>query len=135
MAVIFELVVNFGTDNEAAGAAAELARQVGHVDVRGVPAPFGEPFVRKLTAPSPAYIEFAVHPRGIGYGGPRPKPDLDPRSLSDDEITRVGDALYDLLRGFSGYRAAIVGWDPESLVDLEDLEADWGNGDPPGYNG
>ena len=40
-----------------------------------------------------------------------------------------------LLRSFSGYRAAIVGWDPESLVDLNDLEADWRNGDPPAYDG
>jgi hypothetical protein len=134
MAVLFELVVNFGTDKEAAGTAAELVRGAGHVDVRGVQAPLGDPYVTELTRPS-AYIEFSVHPRGIGYGGPGPRPDLDPHSLTADEITRIGHALYDLLRGFSGYRAAIVGWDPESLVDLEDLETDWRTGDPPGYNG
>lgn len=55
--------------------------------------------------------------------------------MTSEEITQVGYALYDLLGGFSGYRAAVVGWDPESLVDVEDLEADWRNGDPPGYNG
>lgn len=134
MAVIFELVVNFGADEEAAGAAAERVRRAGHVGVRGVPVPLGEPYVTKLTRPS-AYIEFSVHPHGIGYGGPGPKPDLDPRSLTSDEITRIGHRLYDLLRNFSGYRAAIVGWDPESLVDVDDLEADWRAGDPPGYNG
>ena len=134
IAVICELVVNFGTDKEAAGAAAGLVRRAGHVDVRGVQAPLGDPYVTELTRPS-AYIEFSVHPRGIGYGGPGPRPDLDPHSLTADEITRIGHALYELLRGFSGYRAAIVGWDPESLVDLEDLETDWRTGDPPGYNG
>lgn len=134
MAIVFELVVNFGTDKEAARAAAELVRRAGHIDVRGVPVPLGEPIVCGLTPP-PAYIEFSVHPRGIGYGGPGPKPDLDPRSLTSDEITRIGHALYDLLRGFSGYRAAVVGWDPESQVDLGDLEADWRNGDPPRYDG
>lgn len=134
MAVVFELVVNFGTDEQAIRAAAELVRRAGHIDVRGVPVPLGEPYVR-LLAPPPAYIEFTVHPRGIGFGGPGPKPDLDPRSLTNHEITRIGHALYDLLRGFSGYRAAIVGWDPESLVDLEDLEADCRNGDPPPYDG
>ena len=36
MAVIFELVVNFATDKEAAGAAAGFVRRAGHVDVRGV---------------------------------------------------------------------------------------------------
>jgi hypothetical protein len=40
-----------------------------------------------------------------------------------------------LLQGFSGYRAAIVGWDRESLIDLPDLETDWRNGEAPGYNG
>jgi hypothetical protein len=133
MAVLFELVVNFGTGKEAAGAAAELVRRTARIVVRGVPVPLGEPFISELT--SPGYIEFTVHPRGIGYGGPAPKPDLDPRTLTSDEITRIGHALYGLLRGFSGYRAAIVGWDPESLVDLQDLDADWRNGDPPDYNG
>ena len=70
MAILFELAVNSGTDNEAARAAAELVRRVDHVDVHGVPVPFGEPFVRELTGLSPAYIEFAVHPRGIGFGSP-----------------------------------------------------------------
>lgn len=134
MAVLFELVVNFGTDQQAAGAAAELVRRADHIDVRGVPVSLGEPYVRTLAAP-PGYIEFTVHPRGIGSGGPGPMPDLDPRSLTGDEVTRIGHALYDLLRGFSGYRAAVVGWDPESLVDLEDLESDYRNGDPPGYDG
>jgi hypothetical protein len=134
MAIVFELVVNFGTDKQAAEAAAELVRRADHIDVRGVPVPLGEPFVYELTPP-PAYIEFSVHPRGIGYCGPGPKPDFDPRSLTSDEITRIGHTLYDLLRGFSGYRAAVVGWDPESQVDLEDFEADWRNGDPPRYDG
>lgn len=134
MAIIFELVVNFGTNEEAVAAAAELVRQAGHVDVRGVPVPFGDPYITKLTRP-PAYIELSVHMRGIGYGGPGPKPGLDPRSLTSDEITRTGRALYELLRSFSGYRAAVVGWNSESLVDVEDLEADWRSGDPPNYDG
>ena len=132
MAVLFELVVNFGTDTEAAGAAAELVDRAGHIDVRGVHVPLLGPFVTGLGSPN--YVEFTVHPSGIGWGT-RVKLAFDPRSLTSDEITRIGHSLYDLLRAFSGYRAAIVGWDPESLVDLEDLETDWRNGDPPSYNG
>jgi len=134
VAVVFELVVNFGGNEQAAEAAAALVRRVNHVEVRGVPLPLGDPFVTRLRSPD-TYIEFSVHPRGLGYGGPGPIPDLDPRSLTDEEITQVGRALYDLLQGCSGYRAAIVGWDPESLVDLQDLKTDWRNGDAPGYNG
>ena len=73
--------------------------------------------------------------RAASGPGPHLKPGFDPRSLTSDEITGIGHSLYDLLRAFSGYRAAIVGWNPESLVDLEDLETDWRNGDPPSYNG
>jgi hypothetical protein len=73
--------------------------------------------------------------RAVSVGGPHLKPAFDPRSLTSDEITRIGHSLYDLLRSFSGYQAAIVGWNPESLVDLKDLETDWRNGDPPSYNG
>jgi hypothetical protein len=61
--------------------------------------------------------------------------DVTDTRLVEDECAAGEATLYDLLRGFSGYRAAIVGWDPESLVDLQDLEADWRNGDPPGYDG
>ncbi len=70
MAVLFELVVNFGTGQDAAGTAAELVRRAGHIDVRGVPVPLGEPFISELK--SPAYIEFSVHPRDgdpPGYDG------------------------------------------------------------------
>lgn len=134
VAVIFELVVNFGGDEQATEAAAALVRRVDHIEVRGVSLPLGDPFITRMHSPT-AYVEFSVHPRGLGYGGPGPTPGLDPRSLTDEEITHAGRALYDLLQGFSGYRAAIVGWNPESLVDLHDLETDWRNGDAPAYNG
>jgi hypothetical protein len=58
MAVLFELVVNFGTGQAAAGTAAELVRRAGHIDVRGVPVSLGEPLISELT--SPVYIEFTV---------------------------------------------------------------------------
>lgn len=134
VAVIFELVVNFGADEQAAEAAAALVRRVDHVEVRGVSLPLGDPFITRVQPPN-TYIEFSVHPRGLGYGGPGPISDLDPQSLTDEEITQVGRALYDLLQVFSGYRAAIVGWDPESLVDVQDLQTDWRNGDVPEYDG
>ena len=134
MAILFELVVNFGGNEDAAQAATALVRRVDHVEVRGLSVPLGDPVITRLPSPN-RYIEFSVVVPGLGYSGPGPKPDLDPRSLTSAEITQVGHALYDLLHGFSGYRAASVGWNPESLVDLQDLETDWCNGDPPGYNG
>jgi hypothetical protein len=134
MAILFELVVNFGADTKGTEDAAEAVRSVGHIDMRGVPLPLGGPVITWLRSPD-VYTEFSVYVRGTGYRAPGPVPDLDPRSLTSEEITQVGHALYNLLGGLSGCRAAIVGWNPESLVDLADLETDWRNGDPPSYGG
>ena len=134
MAIVFELVVNFGVNEQAAQSAIEEVRRLDHVKVRGVSLPLGGPFVSRPGSPNP-YTELSVFVRGMGVGAPAPNPDIDPRSLTSEEITHVGYVLYGLLGTFTGYRAAAVGWDPESLVDIDDLETDWQNGDQPTYRG
>ncbi len=134
VAIVFELVVNFGANEQGAGAATEEFRRFGHIEVRGASLPLSGPFVNRLGSTTP-YIEFSVFVCGIGVGTQGPRPDIDARTLTSEEITHVGLALYELLGGFSGYRAAAVGWDPESLVDVEDLETDWQKGDPPECDG
>jgi hypothetical protein len=127
VAIIFELVVNFLRDEEAVAAATdELARHP-TVEVRGAQLPVTPPSVTRFRSMDDQlrYIEFSVNPRGLGYGGPGPSPPFKARDLGDDEMTRVGEQLYDLLRRFQGYGAAIVGWDPEPLVDVDDLESDY----------
>jgi hypothetical protein len=127
MAVVFELVVNFGQDELAVSAAEEELERFPPVEVRGMPLPLTPPFVTRFAAAGGGirYIEFAVHPRGIGYGGPGPIAPFHTRDLNDDEISRTGERLYDLLRRFRGYDVALVGWDPESLVDVRELEVDY----------
>ena len=135
MAVVFELVIAFDLDaDDAVEAAAARVQSVGGVAVRGTHLPFRAPLVSRLTATAHPYIEFSVYPAGIGWGAPGPAP-VDIRSLTDDDIAQVGHDLYGVLRGLRGYRAAAVGWDPESIVDVDDLEADCRAGDPPVYDG
>ena len=88
------------------------------------------PFVTRFSAAEGGirYIEFTVHPRGIGCGGPGPRAPFHTRELSDDEISTIGATLYALLRRFRGYDVAFVGWDPEPLVDVRELEADYVEG-------
>lgn len=125
VAIVFELVVNFGLNDEAVvRARAELDR-TSVISLRGVHLALTPPFVRRLSAGGVEYIEYSVHPRGLGYGGPGPKPSFEPSSVTDDELTDVGRQLYALLKRFDGYQAAMVGWDPEGFVDLSELEADW----------
>jgi hypothetical protein len=52
-----------------------------------MPLPLGGPAITRLGSPD-AYIEFAVHVRGIGHGALGTEPDLDPRSWTRQEITQ-----------------------------------------------
>jgi hypothetical protein len=45
--------------------------------------------------------------------------------LTAAELTELGAGLYQLLRQLTDYRVAQVGWDPERLVDLTELEQEW----------
>ncbi|MEU6352721.1 hypothetical protein ABZ896_25910 [Streptomyces sp. NPDC047072] len=60
---------------------------------------------------------------------PAPPPPADgslPRfELTAAEHTELGHQLYELLAQFDGYVAAMVGWDPESFVDLAELRSEW----------
>jgi hypothetical protein len=126
VAVVFELVVNFGRDEEAVAAATEELDRHPAIELRDTPLPVSPPFVTRFQhGEQLQYIEFSVHPRGLSYGGPGPSPPFRARDLTDDEVTSVGERLYELLRCFQGYNAAMVGWDPEYKVDLSELEIDW----------
>jgi hypothetical protein len=74
---------------------------------------------------SPRHIEFAVSPRGLGYGGPTGPQEFDVRTISSEELTSAGEQLYTVLRSMDGYLAAYVGWDPEETVDLDELRGGW----------
>ena len=126
VAVLFELVVNFGTNLSAVERARAVVAGQGVLRLRGFEVPLGEPYVSGFDErgrhvfshcrDAVEYVEFSVYPRGIGYGGPGPRLPFDVRTLTDEELIEVGRQLYDLLRGFDGYQAAMVGWNPEPLV-------------------
>jgi len=134
MAIVFELVVNFGANDTAMSNASNVLREIHSVEVRGEKVLLSGPYVTRLSGPN-GYIEFSVVVPGLGVSGPGPGPSFDPQTVTADELKCVGDELYGMLRRFRGYRAAAVGWDPECLVDIQDLDADWHNGDPPAYHG
>lgn len=123
MGIFFELVVNFGLAEEAVASATDVLERHPTVEVRGVQLPITPPSV---TQPDiSGYIEFSVYPRGIGVASPGPYPPFKAQDLGDDEVGAIGDQLYDRLRQFHGYEAAVVGWDPENLVDPGELEVEW----------
>ena len=129
----FELVVNFGRDEDALQAATDELERRPTVQVRDLHVPLSTPSLTRVRSDDQLiYIEFAVWPIGISshlYFGPGRDPDEVPpiraRDLTDDELTSVGEQLYDLLKRFNGYEVATVGWDPEVLVEVGFLESDY----------
>ncbi|MFE2584578.1 hypothetical protein [Streptomyces sp. NPDC059378] len=120
MAVCFELVVDFGDDAEAARAAAF-----------GAPWPytlragaFRIPLHRPMLSISGTNTQLSVLPVAVGHGvaadGSLPR-----FNLTESELMELGRGLYGLLERFEGYVAAMVGWDPEGFLDVDDLAADW----------
>lgn len=124
MAVVFELVVNFGRDESAVAAANDELERHSVVEVRGTQLRLTPPRVARFRdGEELTYIEFAVHPRGVGYPSSAPELPFAARDLSDAEISGIGEHLYELLTRFHDYEAAIVGWDPEEHVDVSQLES------------
>lgn len=120
MAWCFELVVNFGANLEAAKAAALTEVRPSALRVGGHAIPLHRPLIRAADG----YTEMSVLPVAVGV-----KVAIDgtlPRiRLTAAEFTELGNQLYGLLARFDGYVAAMVGWDPEQWVDVEELKSEY----------
>jgi len=125
MAIVFELVVNFGSDRAAADAAGHRtsshpALAAGHHRVR-----LHEPLITTARGyHGEPYVEMSIIPVGVGWGVGFDRGHERLR-LTARELSELGHGLYQLLARFTGYRAAQVGWDPEGRVDPVELREDW----------
>jgi hypothetical protein len=45
--------------------------------------------------------------------------------LSGEQLGRLGSALYDMLRNAPHFQLAMVGWDVERFLELDELIAEW----------
>jgi hypothetical protein len=70
------------------------------------------------------YKEVSVVAAGVGTPIPADA-HVERLALDRDERSELARGLYEVLRPCRGYRAAFVGWDPEYLVDLAELEREW----------
>jgi len=120
VAICFELVVNFGDDLEAAKAAALIDRWPYVLSAGAHRIPLHRPMLRT----DESHVELSILPVGVGYGVLADGSLRRRFPLTAAELTELGHQLYQLLARFDGYIAAKVGWDPESLLDLDDLKSD-----------
>ena len=125
MAIIFELVINYGNDRAAAESAAGLVESHPPLAAGRYEIPLHEPHVGTVRdADGQPYLEMSIVPAqvGLGVAFERRQPRLP---LTAAEFSELGDGLYSVLATISGYRAAKVGWDPEEFVDPLELRRDW----------
>ncbi|WP_067498677.1 hypothetical protein [Actinoplanes sp. TFC3] len=125
MAVIFELVVNFGSDVAAAEAAQHLVvaappLTVGHREI----ALHGPMINRVRDVDDTPLLLLSVLPVGVSWGFPGDSR-YEPVRLSTAHLSALGHQLYELLKQFTKYRTAVVGWDPESFAGPAELRRDW----------
>jgi hypothetical protein len=128
MAMVFELVVNFGQNIEAARSAAPsdmVKRRSATTTLQAgshrIPLHRPTMMMSDGFETESTHIELSIVPVGVSWrlamDGTVPR-----FKLSAGELTELGNGLYRVLETFDGYLAAAVGWDVESLVDPEYLE-------------
>jgi hypothetical protein len=125
VAIAFELVVNFGSNDGAARTAHDLVVSRGPLAVGRRSVDLHEPLLNRARGSDGVpYLEMSVLPLGVGCGVGLDR-GHEPLRLTAAELTELGHGLYQLLAGFAGYRAAQVGWDPEWRVDPAELRQEW----------
>lgn len=136
MALVFELVVNYGQNPSAAAEGSRIVQHHQPLRAGNHEVPLHPPLLTEITSVDGGrYLEMSVMPVAVGYNVAidRDRPRL---SLNLGELTELGHGLYRLLARLNGYRAARVGWDPEPFVDLGELRQEWleelTHGDLPG---
>ncbi|GIF62143.1 hypothetical protein Ais01nite_01780 [Asanoa ishikariensis] len=125
MAIVFELVVNFGSDDAAARAACDLVRGAAGIKVGSRHIRLHEPLLNRVTAiDGVPYLEMSVMPVGVGAAVALDRGHERLR-LTAAELSIVGRGLYELVAGLAGYQAAKVGWEPDWQVDPAELRQNW----------
>ncbi|MFI6645931.1 hypothetical protein [Streptomyces sp. NPDC050504] len=119
MAICFELAVNFGDNIEAARTAARTEHWPQALSAGRFRIPLHRPAL-SAKSPTQLWVWPVAVSYGAGFDGSIPRFDL-----TEPEVEELGRGLYDLLRHFDGYLAAMVGWEVQYRVDIDDLAAEW----------
>jgi len=125
MAVIFELLVDFREDEKAAQAFSDwLTGQPNQITVAGQTIELHRPLLQRTRQWGIDNFYISLIPVGVshGFGWDLGKPKIP---LTKEELIELGQNLYDRIRGVPDYQLAMVGWDVDNWLSLEELKADW----------
>ncbi|MCA8993642.1 MAG: hypothetical protein KDA88_16760 [Planctomycetaceae bacterium] len=125
MAVVFELVADFSEDEDAARRCCKwLEHRIRPVEIDGYTITIHPPLVSGYPYTNPTRFQVSVVPANVGYGVALDETD-ERIPLTDAQLTRLGAFLYDCLRGAPGYQLALVGWDVDFLLEVDELSTYW----------
>ncbi len=125
MAIVFGLVVDFGDNKQHAENFHDWLRvRASGVMIDGYQITIHAPIFAGYPYGQPTQFQVSVIPANVGF-----RVAIDENHeripLNDAQLSQLGSYLYDLLRGAPHFELAMVGWDVDFLLDLEDLNHDW----------
>ncbi len=125
MAIAFELVADFDGDKQSAECCREwFDSRIKAVEIDEYSIKIHPPLIGGYPYTNPTRFQVSIIPANVGCCVALDESNLR-IPLTDKQLSRLGSCLYDLLRNAPGYQLAMVGWDVDFLLDVDELTADW----------
>lgn len=125
MAIVFELVADFGGDQDSAASCRQwFDSRIAPVEIDQYTINIHRPLILGYPYSHPTQFQVSVIPANVGCAVALDDTG-DHIPLTDEQVSRLGSALYELLRGAPHYQLAMVGWDVDCLLDIAELNRDW----------
>lgn len=125
MALAFELVAEFAGDKDAAESCRDwLGSRIRPVQIDQYSIKIHPPYISGYPYSNPTRFQLVVLPANVGCGVSFDKNQAR-IPLTDAQLSYLGSSLYDVLRGAPGYCLAMVGWDVDFLLDVDELAIEW----------
>jgi hypothetical protein len=123
MAVVFELSLSFEEAiAEAEIYAGTLLGNPPSIFLGQREVTFHPPFLSQKTIHGKPHAEVSIVPKYVSHGLPH---DGGKRiSLTAEELSSLGEKMYTLIHGYSGFRLGLLGWDVDWL-NLNELRDEW----------
>ena len=123
MAIVFALVADFGDNRQLAEEYCRwLNSRTSPVDIDRHTISLHGPLISAYS--NPTRFKVSVAPENVGYNVALDD-DYSHFSLNGEQLSQLGNALYDLLRDAPNYELAMVGWDVDFLLNFSELSAEW----------
>jgi hypothetical protein len=125
MAVAFDLTLDFRDNKQhAETCCAWLAARASGLVIDSFHIAIHSPFVAGYPYGQPTHFQVSMIPADVGINLAIDK-NRERIPLDDVQLSQLGNHLYNLLRGAPHFDLAMVGWDVDSLLDVQELNGDW----------